>query len=112
MFPVDNETYRKAVENVGIIDVSTATIRQICSLAAELERLADEINGGELIEDFVQGSQSMRRESPALRSYNTTIKSFTALSKSLLDLLPEKAQKQAGNELMGFITQPKAAGKP
>ena len=42
MFPVDNETYRKAVENVGIIDVSTATIRQICSLAAELERLADE----------------------------------------------------------------------
>lgn len=54
----------------------------------------------------------MRRESPALRSYNTTIKSFTALSKSLLDLLPEKAQKQAGNELMGFITQPKAAGKP
>ena len=37
---------------------------------------------------------------------------FTALSKSLLDLLPEKAQKQAGNELMGFITQPKAAGKP
>ena len=72
----------------------------------------EEINGGELIEDFVQGSQSMRRESPALRSYNTTIKSFTALSKSLLDLLPEKAQKQAGNELMGFITQPKAAGKP
>lgn len=42
MFPVDNETYRKAVENVSIIDVSTATIRQICSLAAELERLADE----------------------------------------------------------------------
>ncbi len=42
MFPVDNETYRKAVENVGIIDVSTATIRQICSLAAELERLAAE----------------------------------------------------------------------
>lgn len=42
MFPVDNETYRKAVANVGIIDVSTATIRQICSLAAELERLAEE----------------------------------------------------------------------
>ena len=42
MFPVDNETYRKAVENVSIIDVSTATIRQICSLAAELERLAAE----------------------------------------------------------------------
>lgn len=87
-------------------------IAQFAVTSVTLERLADEINGGELIEDFVQGSQSMRRESPALRSYNTTIKSFTALSKSLLDLLPEKAQKQAGNELMGFITQPKAAGKP
>ena len=87
-------------------------IAQFAVTSVTLERLADEINGGELIEDFVQGSQSMRRESPALRSYNTTIKSFTALSKSLLDLLPEKEQKQAGNELMGFITQPKAAGKP
>ena len=44
-------------------------------------------------------------------SYNTTIKSFTSLSKSLLDLLPEKTQKQAGEELMNFATKPAGAGK-
>ena len=34
--------FRQAVENVGIIDIETATIRQICSLAAEVESMADE----------------------------------------------------------------------
>ena len=90
-------------------------IAQFAVTSVTLERLADEINRGKLIEDFVQGSQKMRRESPALRSYNTTIKSFTALSKALVDLLPEKEQKQAGGELMDFskqlLSKPPGAGK-
>lgn len=85
-------------------------ISQFAVTSVTLERLADEINRGDLIEDFVQGAQKMRRESPALRSYNTTIKSFTALSKALLDLLPEKEQRQAGGELLSFITT--APAKP
>lgn len=86
-------------------------IYQFAVSTVTLERLVDEINNGELIEDFKQGSQSMRRENPALRSYNVTIKSFTALSKALLDLLPEKTQKQAGEELMNFATKPPGAAK-
>ena len=73
-----------------------------------LERLADEINNGDLIEDFVQGAQKLRRESPALRAYNTTIKSFSALTNQLVALLPEKEKKSAGDELMSFITKPAA----
>ena len=64
-----------------------------------------------MIEDFVQCNQKLRRENPYLKSYNATIKSFTALSKSLLDLLPEKTQKQAGEELMNFATKPPGAGR-
>lgn len=86
-------------------------IYQFAVTTVTLERLVDEINGGTLIEDFKQGAQELRRENPALKSYNTTIKSFTALSKSLLDLLPEKTQKQAGEELMNFATKPTGAGK-
>ena len=86
-------------------------IYQFAVSTVTLERLVDEINNGELIEDFKQGSQSMRRENPALKSYNATIKSFTTLSKALLDLLPEKTQKQAGEELMNFATKPPGAGK-
>ena len=81
----------------------------VCSVT--LERLIEELNSGDVIEIFVQGSQKLRRENPALKSYNTTIKSFATISKSLLDLLPEKSQKQAGEELMNFATQPPGAGK-
>lgn len=87
-------------------------IYQFAVTSVTLERLADEINNGDLIEDFVQGAQKLRRESPALKSYNATIKSFTTLSKALLDLLPEKEQKQAGNELMSFITKPRTPARP
>ncbi len=86
-------------------------IEQFAVSTVTLERLVDEINNGDLIEDFVQGSQKLRRENPALKSYNATVKSFTALSKSLLDLLPEKTQKQAGEELMNFATKPPGAGR-
>lgn len=86
-------------------------IYQFAVSTVTLERLVDEINNGELIEDFKQGAQSMRRENPALRSYNATIKSFATLSKALLDLLPEKTQKQAGEELMNFATKPPGAAK-
>ena len=86
-------------------------IEQFAVSTVTLERLVDEINSSDLIEDFVQGSQKLRRENPALKSYNATVKSFTALSKSLLDLLPEKTQKQAGEELMNFATKPPGTGR-
>ena len=86
-------------------------IEQFAVSTVTLERLVEEINNGDLIEDFVQGSQKLRRENPALKSYNATVKSFTALSKSLLDILPEKTQKQAGEELMNFATKPPGVGR-
>lgn len=86
-------------------------VYQFAVATVTLERLVDEINSSALIEDFKQGAQELRRENPALKSYNTTIKSFTALSKTLLDLLPEKTQKQAGEELMSFASKPTWAAK-
>lgn len=86
-------------------------IAQFAVTSVTLERLADEINNGDLIEDFVQGAQKLRRESPALRAYNTTIKSFSALTNQLVGLLPEKEKKTAGDELMSFITKPAKVGK-
>ena len=42
MFPLTKDAFEQAVKNTSILDLSTATIRQICSLAAELESIADE----------------------------------------------------------------------
>ena len=86
-------------------------INQFAVTSVTLERLADEINNGDLIEDFVQGAQRLRRESPALKAYNTTIKSYSALTNQLVGLLPEKSKKAAGDELMSFITQPAKVAK-
>jgi aspartate/methionine/tyrosine aminotransferase len=42
MFPITDDTFREALDSLSIMDASTATIRQICSLAAELENRAGE----------------------------------------------------------------------
>lgn len=42
MFPITKEQLNKAIKSLGIQDITTATIRQICSLAAELENMADD----------------------------------------------------------------------
>ena len=53
----------------------------------------------------------MRRENPALKSYNSTIKSYSALLKQLLEQLPQSERKAAGEEIMSFVTTGKKAGK-
>lgn len=45
MFPIDKETLEMTIARLGIVDISSATIRQICALAAALEQ--------EVGEDFV-----------------------------------------------------------
>lgn len=42
MLPIDKTTLLSAIERLGITDVKTATIRQICALAASLEELSNE----------------------------------------------------------------------
>lgn len=88
-----------------------AIIYQFAFTTVTLERLVAELNSGEVLEHFEQGSQKFLREHPALRSYNTTVKSFTALANQLLNALPPPQQKSAGDELMSFITKPPAAVK-
>ncbi|MDE6297172.1 MAG: pyridoxal phosphate-dependent aminotransferase [Muribaculaceae bacterium] len=42
MFPLDNNSLKDAITRLSIMDITSATIRQICSLAAELENEAGE----------------------------------------------------------------------
>lgn len=56
---------------------------------------------------MIQGSYSIERENPALKSYNATVKNYSSVIKQIVDLLPESANKQAGEDLLKFI----ASGK-
>lgn len=42
MFPISNNVFDQIVERLMILDLGTATIRQICTLAGEIEREAEE----------------------------------------------------------------------
>ena len=68
---------------------------------ADLKQLVKETG---TIEHFQQGKQDFLRESPALRSYNTTLKQYNATFKQLCDLLPkEDTTRSTGNPLYDFI---------
>ncbi len=80
-------------------------IHQLAVTQILLERLSKELENGDVIEIFEQGKQRLRRENPALKAYNTTIKSYTALFKQLLDLLPNTEAEKAGQALMMFAAK-------
>ena len=69
-----------------------------------LKSKADEIGP---LEWFVQGEQSMLRENPALKSYNTTIKNYATLLSKLTDLLPKATTppptSDAGDQFDDFV---------
>lgn len=86
-------------------------IHQLAVTQVLLNRLSEEIQNGDVIEWFCQGKQKIRRENPAIKAYNTTIKSYTALFKTMLDLLPEQAAEKAGEALLSFVHQTVQAKK-
>ena len=47
------------------------------------------------------------REHPAAKTYNAMIKNYSSLCKQLLDLLPEKKNAEAADELMAFVKKAK-----
>ena len=79
-------------------------------LEEQLGRLKEDIEKNGAVDNFVQGRQSMLRESPAMKAYCTLVQRYGDLQKKLADLLPEKkdAQKsQAGDRLAAFVAKGK-----
>lgn len=54
-----------------------------------LEELKSKIESDGVVTVMPQGSYSIERENPALKSYNTTIKNYTAIIKQLNEMLPK-----------------------
>lgn len=70
-----------------------------------LQALKQEVEDNGAIELFKNGSQEMLRESPALKSYNTTIQRYGALYKQLTDLIPQEQEAQKSNALYDFLKE-------
>lgn len=79
----------------------------IAFMIVTLRKLQNEINEKGVIERFEQGKQNFLRESPALKSYNATLKNFNSSMKVLNDLIPEKKNMPDGEELLRFMASDK-----
>ena len=80
---------------------------ELIFLQETLDDLRNQVRENGTIDHFVLGSQSMLRESPALRSYNNTLKQYSSLYKQLTDLLPKEETTQRANQLYEFLKEGK-----
>lgn len=78
-------------------------LEEIEFLYRTMTRLRKEIEQDDLKEDMPQGSYSIQRTNPLLKTYNTTVKNYASLVKQLCDLLPEQSKKDAGENLLKFV---------
>ena len=67
-----------------------------------LKKLKKQIKDNGTIEDFEQGSQKFKRESPALKSYNQTMKTFDTFYKSFISLVPKETYTPPEDEFDEF----------
>ncbi len=83
--------------------VGTKLAGEMIFIMEMLEKLKKEIESKGVVEEFKQGRQQFLRESPALKSYNTTARQYSMLCKQFIDMLPKQVQAKAGSDLLEFV---------
>lgn len=85
--------------------VAEKLIKELDFISRTLDNLRDTVDTMGTVELFEQGKQKFTRESPALKSYNTTIQRYSLLYKQLTDMLPKAVPDNTGNALYEFINK-------
>lgn len=78
---------------------------ELIFLQETLTDLKEQIKERGTVEQFIQGKQNFLRESPALKSYNITLKSYSTLYKQLTDLLPKDQETNKDNAIYDFLKE-------
>ena len=81
--------------------VAVSLIKELSYMAGTLAELKEHIDENGAVQWFKNGAQEMWRESPAVKSYNTTIQRYSALYKQLCDLLEDKPEEH--DPLMEYL---------
>ena len=89
-----------------LTQIGEELIERITFMAGVLDDLQAQIQEHGTTDHFKQGVQEFDRESPALKSYNTTIQRYSLLYKQLVDLLPPpEVDEKKKNDVLEFITK-------
>ena len=59
-----------------------------------LSKLQAKIEKDGVVTEMCQGSYSIERENPALKSYTSLIKNFSSIMKQITDLLPKEEKTE------------------
>lgn len=87
------ENKKKAAE--GLID-------ECAFMRATLKQYREYITTEGLIDIMPQGEYSIKREHPAVRSYNTMVQKYAAVCKQLFDMLPTKVAQPEDDDFETF----------
>ena len=82
--------------------IAARLIDELVFMQKTLQQLKRQVDENGTVELFKQGKQSFMRESPALKSYNTTIQRYSNLYKQLTDMLP-KDDSPKSNAVYDFL---------
>lgn len=80
-------------------------IEELSFMEETLADLKTQIREIGTIEHFEQGKQSFLRESPALKSYNTTVQRYSMLYRQLCDLAGKTQEAEKSNPVYDFIKE-------
>lgn len=80
-------------------------IEELTFMRETLADLKDQVRKTGTIEQFEQGRQSFLRESPALKSYNTTVQRYSMLYRQLCDLAGKTQEAEKSNPVYDFIKE-------
>ena len=85
-------------------EVSKGLIEEAAFMRKTLNDLKRIVLETGTLNEMEQGSYSILREHPALKSYNTTIQRYTVVIKQLSDLLPKEVPREEGDGFDEFVT--------
>lgn len=80
-------------------------VDELVFMRSTLANLRETIAKDGEVELFEQGKQRFMRESPALKSYNTTIQRYGALYKQLTDLMGKSTEAEKSNAVYDFLKE-------
>lgn len=108
--PPISEDMQKLNTIIGLVPSDRRAVaeklgKEIAFMYRTLERLRKEVDEGEVVDLFKQGSQEFLRENPALKAYTNLIPKYSALYKQVTDLLPAASLNDGESELQDFLKQ-------
>jgi aspartate/methionine/tyrosine aminotransferase len=104
MFPIDKDTFDAVVRRLMILDLGSATIRQICTLAGEIEREA-----GEPMVHLEIGNPGLEAEQVGVRAEIHALECGVANKYPAIQGIPEL--KEAGSEFIKAFLDMDIPGK-